>query len=218
MPKSVLIADESEIIKRKKIKKISALCLMSIAFILVVLIVIAACINVNLKPNFVASPDRIIIYNKTSTYGEFTSGSAVSDDSRYDEFLDLFNESFTTSYLVALFSGRLGGYYIDKSSEVSLKYSDVMTELQEGYYAEFKYTTPQTLTYSNGDIYYSSYASNTPVEYNSLYFALSENDGVKDVNIFVAYKTASSTSSYIIQINNKGNTNLIYQNLSKFKG
>ena len=112
MPNKNLILDENLALKRKKAGKITALCLLSVVFVLVVLIVVAACIPTNLKPNFIANPDRIVVYNQNSTYGEFTS-----DRDKYNSFMQQFDESFTSSYLVALFSGRLGDYVIDSSSE-----------------------------------------------------------------------------------------------------
>ena len=61
MPNKNLILDENLALKRKKAGKITALCLLSVVFVLVVLIVVAACIPTNLKPNFIANPDRIVV-------------------------------------------------------------------------------------------------------------------------------------------------------------
>ena len=213
MPKKSLIVDETVALRQKKTTKIVALCLLSLVFVIVVLVVIAACINTNLKPNFIQDPDRIIVYNQNSTYGQFSKNASV-EDSRYDEFMNMFNESFSNNYLVALFSGSLGGYEIHKESERT-KLSAIQEELQKGFYVQFVYTEPQTLKYSNGDIYNSIYASATPIEYTSLYFTLAEVDDFATLDIYVSYK--ANNDSYVVKVSQKANLFNIYENRLQFR-
>ena len=213
MPKASLIVDETVALRQKKKTKIVALCLLSLVFVIVVLVVIAACVNTNLKPNFIQDPDRIIVYNQNSTYGQFSKNASV-EDSRYDKFMSMFDESFSNTYLVALFSGSLGDYKIDKESERTT-FSTIQTELQNGFYVQFVYTEPQTLTYANGDTYYSIYASATPIEYTSLYFALSEEDQFSTLDVYVSYKV--NQTSYVVKISQKANTFNHYDNRFQFK-
>ena len=214
MPNKNLILDENLALKRKKAGKITALCFLSVVFVLVVLIVVAACIPTNLKPNFIANPDRIVVYNQNSTYGEFTS-----DRDKYNSFMQQFDESFTSSYLVALFSGRLGDYVIDSSSEQNgTTLSSVLSELQSGFYVEFKYSQPQTLTYANGEVYHSVFNSSRTIEFTSVYFALSSTDEFSDLNMYVSYKTSSTSSTnYVIKIAQKANTYALYENRAAFR-
>lgn len=213
MPKTSLIVDETTALRQKKKARIIALCLLSFVFVVVVLVVVFACIKTYLKPNFIQDPDRIIIYNQNATYGQFSKDADV-EDSRYDKFMKLFNESFSTNYLVALFNGSLGGYNIDKNSERT-KLSTIQTELQSGFYVQFVYSDSQTLTYSNGDVYNSIYASATPIEYTSLYFALSDTDDLSTIDIYVSYK--SNNDSYVVKVSQKANTFGLYENRLQFK-
>ena len=89
MPKTSLILDEKTALKRKKATKITALCLLAVVFVLVVLIVVAACVTTSLKPNFIKNPDRIIVYNQNSTYGQFSQSTQLND-SRYENFISQF--------------------------------------------------------------------------------------------------------------------------------
>ncbi len=212
MPKNSLILDENLALKRKKTAKITALCLMSVAFVLVVLIVVAACITTNLKPKFIGQPDRIVIYNQSSTYGEFSS-----DQQKYEDFMEKFDQSFTSSYLVALFSGRLGDYKIEDEKE-NMTLSTALSKINSGYYVEFKYIDDQTLTYANGDVYYSVFNKNQKITYNSIYFALSDQNDLATLDIYVAYKTNSTSSTYyVVRISQKANMYDIYENISSFK-
>ena len=213
MPKASLIVDETVALRQKKKTKIVALCLLSLVFVIVVLVVIAACVNTNLKPNFIQDPDRIVVYNQNSTYGQFSKNASV-EDSRYDKFMSMFDESFSNTYLVALFSGSLGDYKIEKESERTT-FSTIQAELQNGFYVQFVYTEPQTLTYANGDTYYSIYASATPIEYTSLYFALSEEDQFSKLDVYVSYKV--NQTSYVVKISQKANTFNLYENRFQFK-
>ena len=216
MPKTSLILDEKTALKRKKATKITALCLLAVVFVLVVLIVVAACVTTSLKPNFIKNPDRIIVYNQNSTYGQFSQSTQLND-SRYENFISQFDESFSTNYLVALFSGSLGDYTIDRNSERT-SFSEIQAELQTGFYVQFVYTEPQTLTYANGDTYFSIYASQTPIQYTSLYFALSDTDSLQTLDMYVAYKTSeSSTNTYVVKISQKANTFALYENRAAFR-
>ena len=185
---------------------------MSVAFVLVVLIVVAACITTNLKPKFIGQPDRIVIYNQSSTYGEFSS-----DQQKYEDFMEKFDQSFTSSYLVALFSGRLGDYKIEDEKE-NMTLSTALSKINSGYYVEFKYIDDQTLTYANGDVYYSVFNKNQTITYNSIYFALSDQNDLATLDIYVAYKTnATSSTYYVVRISQKANMYDIYENISSFK-
>ena len=181
MSNKMLLGQEA-VAKKKKTAKIVALAISSVVFVLALLIVIAACVPVNLRPNFIYNPDRVAIYNKTTEYAEFAS----ENQDKYNKFMDKFNSIFSASYLVSLFSGRLGDYDIEEST-ANLYLSDVKKELETGYYVEFKYDSPVIMIHSNGDPYKSIFYSNTNIYFTSVLFALSEEDGLTNVDFYAAF-------------------------------
>lgn len=213
MPKEELILDHEVALKKKKKNKIIALIMLGIVVILAVAIIVAACINVNLKPYLVGKPDRIAIYNQTQQYGEFDT-----DEQKYASFMQRFDDMFEASFLVSLFSGRLGDYTITGQSE-NITLSDTLKELQAGYYVEFKYDTPQTLTYNDGSPYYDIYNKNQTLSFTSLYFALSESNSLQTLSIYagVKYSDGDSATTYTVRIAQKANTFGIYDNLSEYR-
>lgn len=206
-----LMLDHEMVKKKKRAGKITALVALVLVAVLGVLIIVAACVPVNLKPN-VASPDRIAVYNQSTEYGEFEKGT-----DRYNSFMQKFDSMYDASFLVSLFSGRLGSYSIEGQKE-NVLFSEVKSdELQKGYYVEFKYDEPQTLKNQDGSIHYSIYASNEQLTYSSVYFAISENDGLETLNIYIPVKYRSKSDTYALQISQKANTHDIFKNIEDYK-
>lgn len=211
MANEELMLDHEMVKRKKKAGKITALVAMALTAVLALLIIIAACVPVNLQPN-VATPDRIAVYNKTSSYGEFEKGT-----DRYNSFMQRFADMYDASYLVSLFSGRLGNYSVEGQKENELFDQIKSDKLQSGYYVEFKYDEPQTLKNQDGTIHYSIYASNEKLTYSSVYFALSETDGLETVNIYIPVKYRSKSDTYALHISQKANTHNIYENIEDYK-
>lgn len=212
MPNEEFMLDHEVALRKKKKNKIIALSLLGLVLALVVLIIVGACVPVNLKPYLIGSPSRVTIYNQSQIYGEFDD-----DQAKYSEFMEDFADVFETSYLVALFSGRLGDYKISGQSE-SLILSNVLSELKAGYYVEFKYENPQTLTYNDGTEYKSIY-NGASLTFTSLYFAISQTDELVNLDMYVGvkYSDADNATTYALKVTQKANTYSLYDKLANYK-
>lgn len=207
-----LMLDHEMVKKKKRAGKITALVALVLVAVLGVLIIVAACVPVNLKPN-VASPDRIAIYNESTRYGEFDQRTE-----KYNSFMQKFNDMYDASFLVSLFSGRLGSYTIEGQKE-NVLFSEVKSDkLQKGYYVEFKYDEPQTLKNQDGSTHYSIYVVNKELTYTSIYFALAEKDGLETLDIYIPVKlTDKSSSECALRISQKANTYDIFNNIEDYQ-
>lgn len=206
-----LMLDHEIVKKKKRAGKITALVALILTAVLAVLIIIAACVPVNLQPN-VATPDRIAVYDQSSRYGEFEKGT-----DKYNSFIKRFDDMYDASYLVSLFSGRLGKYTIEGQKENVLFSTVKSDKLQKGYYVEFKYDEPQTLKNQDGTIHYSIYATSEELTYSSVYFALSETDGLETLNIYIPVNYRSKSDTYALHISQKANTHDIFENIEDYK-
>ncbi len=213
MPNEELMLDHEVALRKKKTNRIVAFSLLGLVLVIVVLIIVGACVPVNLKPYLIGSPDRVTIYNQTSTYGEFDA-----DQQKYSQFMEEFDDVFEASFLVAMFSGRLGDYQITGQAENTLL-SSVISNLQSGYYVEFKYDLPQTLTYNDGSAYNDIYNNNRTLSFTSLYFAISQTDELVDLEIYVGvkYSDDENASTYAVKVTQKANTYSLYENLSNYR-
>lgn len=213
MPNEELMLDHEVALRKKKTNRIVAFSLLGLVLVIVVLIIVGACVPVNLKPYLIGSPDRVTIYNQTSTYGEFDA-----DQQKYSQFMEEFDDVFEASFLVAMFSGRLGDYQITGQAENTLL-SSVISNLQSGYYVEFKYDLPQTLTYNDGSAYNDIYNNNRTLSFTSLYFAISQTDELVDLEIYVGvkYSDAENASTYAVKVTQKANTYSLYENISNYR-
>lgn len=213
MPNEELMLDHEVALRKKKTNRIVAFSLLGLVLVIVVLIIVGACVPVNLKPYLIGSPDRVTIYNQTSTYGEFDA-----DQQKYSQFMEEFDDVFEASFLVAMFSGRLGDYQITGQAENTLL-SSVISNLQSGYYVEFKYDLPQTLTYNDGSAYNDIYNNNRTLSFTSLYFAISQTDELVDLEIYVGvkYSDDENASTYAVKVTQKANTYSLYENISNYR-
>lgn len=211
MASEELMLDHELVKKRKRVGKITAIVALAMTAVFAILIVVAACVHVNLQPN-IASPDIIHIYDGTSSYGNFEKGS-----DKYENFMKRFNDMYDASYLVSLFSGRLGSYTIEGQTN-PVEFSQIQSELESGYYVKFEYNDSQTLKNQDGSIHYSKHNSNFEVKYNAIYFALSETDGLETVNIYIpAELTSSNNTEYALHISQKANTYKIFENIEEYQ-
>ena len=97
----------TEITKSKKGTRITAIVILSVVFAISLFVLIASLATVSLNPRFVAKPDEIYVYEAKKTT---PSGQITKEDDLYKEFLEYYDSMFSSSFLSALFSGRLGGY------------------------------------------------------------------------------------------------------------
>ena len=213
MPDKELMLDHEVALKRKRTSRVIAFSLLGIVLALVVLIIVGACVKVNLKPYIAANHDRVTIYNQNSVYGQFDS-----DQEKYQQFMQQFDEIFETSFLVALFSGRLGDYQITGQQDNQL-FSTVESQLKNGYYVEFKYDLPQTVTYNDGSAYKDIWHTDQTLSFTSLYFAISQTDELSTLDIYVAvkYKADQNSQTYALKISQKANTYVLYDSLADYK-
>ena len=131
MPKNELMVDHTNVVKRKKTSRIIALVVLVVVCLISVLVIVGACVQVNLKPNLISSPSSIVIHDGDNIVGQFSSG-----EEKHEEFLKEFDQIFETNYLVALFSGRLGDYTISNQAEAPT-WTSIQNELKKGKYVEF---------------------------------------------------------------------------------
>lgn len=195
--------------KKKKKRIITSIISLSLVFVIALMVIIMACVKVDLKPSVIKEPTRIY----------FNTQSTVQYDSSTDEykkFMEEYDKTFSLSYLSALFTGQLGGYEIIEDQLQALP-----SELTEGVYANFIYKNDKiTLTRKDGKTYYSKYNSNYSIDFTEVTFALSSENKVQDTTMYLKYSWSTTdsgtTREYYAEIKLKANTyNLykIYENL-----
>ena len=202
---------------KKKSTKITASIILGFVFVIAIFILVSSFANVGLNPNFVARPDRIEIYKAgyTETFGTITTEKEKEDV--YKEFMTYYNDMFSSSFLSALFNGRLSGYSISEGEPV-----DNVTILTKGFendYIRFKYDTPISLTYKDGAEYKKKTNSEKPVTFTDLYFELNKEDMLKTVTFYVIdYDTMDTDGGKVkyYQVSLAANTSDLAENIEKF--
>jgi len=196
--------------KKKRNRLITAIISCSIGLAIVATIVTLSIVKVDLKPSIITSPSSMYFNGNTSAkYDNYDDPIDI-----YDDFMTEFNQSFSISYLTGIFTGRLGGYDITEDHIESLP-----NTVTDSTYVTFYYKDKITLTKQDGKTYYSKYNSNYSIDFSEVTFALSSEDKVDNMTIYLKYNwkvSGSSTSkTYYAGITLKGNTyklNEIYNN------
>ena len=97
--------------RKKRNTRITSIVILSVVFAIAIFILISSLAMVGLNPKFVARPDTIYVYDAGKSVA---SGHITSEDEEYDIFMQYYDDMFSSSFLSAMFSGRLGGYDISK--------------------------------------------------------------------------------------------------------
>ncbi len=193
--------------KSKKKKLIISLVSLFLGVAIATTVVVMSLVTVDLRPTQITTPSSFYFNNETYYKYDKT-------DDFYSEFLDQFENSFKISYLSGLFSSKLGGYEI-----VEEHISSLPNEVTQGNYVTFVYNDKITLQKSNGRVYYSKYNNNYSIDFYEVVFALSDENKVEDMAMYVKYdwtSSSNSTNPFYTKISLKGNTyplNELYKGL-----
>jgi len=196
----------------KKSTKAVAIVILSIVFAISLFVLISSLAKVDLNPKFVSQPDEIYVYKANSAV---PSGQITKDDDLHEEFLGYYNNMFSSSFLSALFGGRLSGYELS-SNQIST--SQKIYNQFENPYVKFKYDSEIALTYKNGREYKSKYDSTKTVTFKELYFEVDETNGLSEFKIYVIdYNSSlSGDKTHYVEVTLRANTYDLSQNLKHF--
>ena len=209
---SVLLSVSYEYLAKKKRKRkitFSIICGLIVA--LAVTIIVLAAVKTNLKPFFIERPDNIEVYIDGDMH--FTP-----NDDNYDEFYDIYDNSFKTSILTAMFTGKLGGYdivetnqyfYSSASSTTGMS-SDLINALGENY-VHLYYEQAQTMYSANGKEYYS--IRNTDeylLSFKDVYFNISAENADHELTFYFGTSSQNYSNGRITKITIRANTYALY--------
>ena len=217
-----------KLLKKKKNRRIATIVGMCFAFALAVVIIVLAAVPVSLKPRFIDGGfDQVKLYPGTANAdASFSVGTE-----RYDEFMKIYNEAFSQSYISAIFNGSLFTYSIEENTESA---GENGTQLppsfisNNSYFVELRFTEPQTFTKQNGGVFHSKLenrwwtASRINLQFTTAYLEVKQSEGWQNVNVYVVgyypnFNTSGSLNEtdpydyYYIEVTVRANTNLIYE-------
>lgn len=199
--------------RKKRNTRIISIVVLSVVFAIAIFILISSLAMVDLNPKFVTKPNTIYVYDAGKSV---SSGQITSDDKVYDEFMGYYDDMFSSSFLSAMFSGRLGGYNI---SNIETCAKGSMYKKFEGNYVKFKYDDKQVLTYGNGKEFKFDTNSPRAFEFKELYFEINDKNVANEFTIYVVDYEASATTSttYYAKVTLLANTSEIFNNFKTFK-
>ncbi len=139
----------------------------AIVAVLVVLIIVSCFVPVNKKPE-IQDPYSYELRIDGALAEYPLLADKENNKEKYDEINQVFNDSFSESFIVSLFSGRIGyNNRIESSSSPSTS----------GYTLYLDYATPQTIM-RNGEIYTQSSYSTDPIYFDRIIVQVNESEGM----------------------------------------
>ena len=203
--------------KKKQRRKITLSIISALVLALAVVIITLACVQVNLKPEFM----------KPATSYSFTTkdnGTKLYDNNheKYNEICDNYEDMFKLSYLTAIFTGSLGDYRIEQTNDrfysnnesMSGIYSSLESKLGENYLCISYDGNDQYIYNPDGSVCMSKYYSTYKLKYKHVYVALNSEDKIQDTVFYLgAYEEGKTekVSPKIVKIIVKANTSKLYQ-------
>lgn len=207
--------EEAYLQKRIKNKKIAYLVVSIVTFVLACAIVIMACVNVDLRPQFIKNPNEITIYTD-----EVPSGFILINDENENKFNDIYSNMFKLNVLSALFSGNFGNYNIN---ETMTRFPQADTsEFKEMFgknYVKFVFNEPQNLYNKNGTKYQSQYSSEGyNITFTEVYFSYDNDNMTKDLTFYFAVEgNISKPNKTVTKLTISANVYPIYELVELYK-
>ena len=182
--------------KNRKKKIIISSVSLALVFIIALAVILLAVIKVDLKPSVVENPSAIYFNGNSSIQYD-------NNDEEYKEFIKRYDDSFRVSVLTGLFSNNLKDYEIVETRDSSSQ--SLPSTVTSGNYVTFLYKAGNiTLVKKDGTTYYSIFNSNNSIDFYEVSFALSDDNAIKDMSMYLKYKTGV-TERYV-EVKLKGNT------------
>ena len=205
--------------KKKRNKKITLSVILLFVLALSVVIITLSCVKTNLKPYFLSEPSNIEVY-----IGGTRQYSTAPTDENYEQFYDIYQKSFNSNFLTALFTGKLGSYEVYESDSLESFYSssssktgmsDTLKEYLGDNYVHLQYGQDQQLYNADGSVYYSNrWSDRYNMQYKDVYFNITDTDADHELTFyFGAYYKGDSgkdDSPHIISITIRANTFQLY--------
>lgn len=200
---------------KKKGTKITAIVILGVVFVLALFILISSFASVGLNPGFVAKPDLIQIYEQGKQQSSGTITNTKADEEKYNDFMKYYDEMFSSSFLSALFNGRLSGYSI---KEDTIKSTSTLTSGFENAYVKFSYDSPIVLTYKNGSEYKYKNDSTKSVTFEQIFFEIKEENTLQEFTFYVIDLPSTQTEGNIkyYTVSLAANTSDLHENLDDF--
>ncbi len=212
--------DDEYLRLRIKRKKIGIITIMAVTFALALAVIIMSCVNINLKPHFIKDADEITIITD-----QITSGSIHlnSESENYDDFVTSYKNAFSINTLSALFSGNFGNYTINETANEFIETTSSLNSRLGANYVKLYYNAPQTLYRHDGSAYeYSKFFTSNKITYDTVYFAFSNDNGVKEVTFYFAIDGNLTSQNgqkrkSVTTISVNANTYPIFENIENYK-
>lgn len=199
--------------KKKRNNRIIFSVISFVVLALAIVIITLSCVRIDLKPYFISEPTSIMVYINNSW--RFTP-----NDENYEEFYDIYDSSFNSSIMTALFTGKLGAYEIEEGAMSGNAFysnaserrgmSDRLRSLLGDNYVHLHYGQEQQLYNADRSIYYSR--RNTlewNLVYTDVYFNLTSENVDHELTFYFGTYYGSNTP-WITTITIRANTFALY--------
>lgn len=217
---NVLKSVSDEILEKRKRKRIITFSILSfVCLALAITIITMSVVKIDLKPYFVEEPNKI----EVTINGSSVPTLFMEDTEEYQKTINLYNKSFVTNYLSALFGGEAGAYKIEETTDKFYStfsdgsgsgMSSVLKNKLGKNYVHFNYNTKQKLFTSDKKPYTSvKYTENYEIEYVDLYFTISSEDTWAETTFY--FGSCYNLSNRIFSITVSANTYSIYNFVNK---
>lgn len=208
--------DELYLQHRAKKKKMYYIIGIAVAFLLALVIVIMACVPLDLRPGFITKPNDVVVYSEDIPSGSTSMDDASEHQEGYNTFIGIYNNMFRISLLSALFTGHLGGYVIDETVQEFDTSTSNLQAMMGSNFVKLHFDNEMKFKFSNGKDYVSKFDESYKLTFQNVYFPFSKDNKVNDVTFY--FETFGNRSrATITKITLRANTYLIYDSLADFR-
>ena len=170
---------------------------------LVATVVTLALVKNSYKPEIDLTPKTLTVI-ELENKGQFETGEAFATKEKFNDIVELFDESFTQSVLAGLFSGN-------SAKNIKIKLESLPT-FDNGYQITFEYKADMVLKL-DGQEYKSDTNSDKQVLFQTIILNVTEQEGYNQICLYA--KQVEGNKAYYYQITTVANTENLYDYLSE---
>ncbi len=220
--KNIQSIDEQYLAKKRKNRIITNSIILSVCLILAIAIILLACLRIDLKPKF----DSTAEYVEIKVDSRADEISMAKGDQNYDEFINIYNNSLSTSILTSIFTGNYYGYTVQRlgtgANDSSAKFyesysngvgygtSSTLSSYLGSNYVHLKFSDNQYLYNSDGSQVMCQFESTTPVYYKDVYFTISSDANNSEINFYFGVTEYAFSAPRIIKISIEAQSYALY--------
>jgi len=185
-------------------KKILIIVSLALVVALITTTIVLAVVKKSYKPEFDLTPQTVRIVRQSDN-AEFESSESHSSKEKFENVVNLFDDSFKQSVLGSIFGGN-------SSKRIDIELVSKLPSFDEGYTFTFDYKADMVLKKDGKDFVYGT-NTDKQIKFRQVIFNITDTNGFNQIYLYAKEVVGSNT--YYYEISTIANVSALYDYMSE---